>query len=477
MKRKRPIIGLFLIWRFSKYIMKKIFKILCFILFLYAGTALFFSDHFYPGTNLNGEKVSLRDKESSKRILQKKVINHNITIIQPDGSKTELDGDTYDLHLNTDADIKNALYLQHSFLWPVNIWKKHNLKQELNVEYDNKELSRIINSLTFMHKENQTYPKSAKPVYKNGSYRIKKEEKGSIVDTKKLSSVLLSSIRQLNTELDLQKADIYLTAKYTCSSTKVIKATKKLNQYISSTINYTEGDCIDSNKIASWLSIDSEMKIKIDENMIKEYVETLAAKYNTAEQEQDFRTISGRMVQVYSDYGWKIDQEKETQQILSDIKTGNPQNRELCYSIQSFTHENNGLGKTYVEIDSYNNKLYYVKDGQLVFDMDCLMGQEMDEVLELKQKRKDALSLFDLNCLAVRYEQRSGFLSSFADNSTDTDYDNDKNKILSLSEGIYLHPVSILDDRELSTNCIHVTQDNMDILYDTLPENIFFICY
>lgn len=212
-----------------------------------------------------------------------------------------------------------------------------------------------------------------------------------------------------------------------------------MNQYISSTINYTEGDCIDSNKIASWLSIDSEMKIKIDENMIKEYVETLAAKYNTAEQEQDFRTISGRMVQVYSDYGWKIDQEKETQQILSDIKTGNPQNRELCYSIQSFTHENNGLGKTYVEIDSYNNKLYYVKDGQLVFDMDCLMGQEMDEVLELKQKRKDTLSLFDLNCLAVRYEQRSGFLSSFADNSTDTDYDNDKNKILSLSEGIYLH--------------------------------------
>ena len=109
------------------------------------------------------------------------------------------------------------------------------------------------------------------------------------------------------------------------------------------------------------------------------------------------------------------------------------------------------MGKTYVEIDSYNNKLYYVKDGQLVFDMDCLMGQEMDEVLELKQKRKDTLSLFDLNCLAVRYEQRSGFLSSFADNSTDTDYDNDKNKILSLSEGIYLHPVSILDDRELST--------------------------
>lgn len=83
------------------------------------------------------------------------MINHNITIIQPDGSKTELDGDTYDLHLNTDADIKNALYLQHSFLWPVNIWKKHDLKQELNVEYDNKELSRIINSLTFMHKENK----------------------------------------------------------------------------------------------------------------------------------------------------------------------------------------------------------------------------------------------------------------------------------------------------------------------------------
>jgi hypothetical protein len=69
MKRKRPIIGLFLIWRFSKYIMKKIFKILCFILFLYAGTALFFSDHFYPGTNLNGEKVSLRVTRFSRASL------------------------------------------------------------------------------------------------------------------------------------------------------------------------------------------------------------------------------------------------------------------------------------------------------------------------------------------------------------------------------------------------------------------------
>jgi len=345
------------------------------------------------------------------------------------------------------------------------------------VEYDNKELSRIINSLTFMHKENQTYPKNAKPVYKNGSYRIKKEEKGSIVDTKKLSSVLLSSIRQLNTELDLQKADIYLTAKYTCSSTKVIKATKKLNQYISSTINYTEGDCIDSDKIASWLSIDSEMKIKIDENMIKEYVETLAAKYNTAEQEQDFRTISGRMVQVYSDYGWKIDQEKETQQILSDIKTGNPQNRELCYSIQSFTHENNGLGKTYVEIDSYNNKLYYVKDGQLVFDMDCLMGQEMNEVLSLKQKREDNLSLLGLDCLAIQYDQQSKLAFSDTNSFISIDSNDIKDKLLPLSEGIYLHPVSILDDRELSTNCIHITQNNMDILYDTLPDDTFFVCY
>ena len=74
--------------------------------------------------------------------------------------------------------------------------------------------------------------------------------------------------------------------------------------------------------------------------------------------------------------------------------------------------------------------MYYTKDGKLVFNIDCLMGQEMDEVLELKQKRKDTLSLLNLNCLAVQYEQQSGFLSSFTDNSTDTDYDNDKNKIL-----------------------------------------------
>lgn len=459
--------------------MKKLFKILCFILFIYSGTALFFSSHFYPNTILNGENISLRDKESSKHVLQKKVINHNITIIQPDGSSIKLDGDTYDLHLNTDADIKNVLYQQQAYLWPIKIWGKHSLKRELAVEYDNKELSRIVSNLSFMDKENQTYPKDAKPVYKNGSYTIKKEEKGSIIDVKKLSSVLLSSIRQLNTKLNLKKADIYESAKYTSTSPKVINTTKKLNRYISATINYTEGEQVDSDKIASWLSIDDNMKIKIDTNKITAYVETLAAKYNTAEQEQDFQTVSGRIVQVYSDYGWKIDQERELQQILSDIKTGEPQNRELCYSIESFTHENNGLGNTYAEVDSYNNKLYYIKDGKLQFDMDCLMGREMNEVLLLKQKKEDSLSLLGLDCLAIQYDQQVK-LSSYINDANrfmDTDSNNIKDKLLSLSEGIYLHPVSILDDRELSTDCIHVTQSNMDILYDTLPDDTFFICY
>lgn len=457
--------------------MKRLLKILFFIFFVYIGIALFFFSHFYPNTTINGRNISLKDKESSKRFLQKETINHTMIIIQPNGTSIKLSGDTYDLHLNTDENIKNILSSQHAFFWPIKIWGKHNLKKELNVEYDNKELSKKISELTFMKKKNQKSPVNARPIYKNGTYVIRKSEKGSTIDTKKLSFVILSAIRQLDAKLDLSKEDIYQTAKYTSSSPEVINVTDKLNHYISSTINYTEGEKIDSDKIASWLSVDNDMKIKIDTDQITEYVKTLAEKYNTAEKEQNFQTVSGQIIQIYSNYGWKVDQKKEEQQILSDIKTGIPQNRELCYSIESFTHENNGLGNTYVEIDSYNNKLYYIKDGKLVFNIDCLMGQEMNEVLELKQKRKDTLSLLNLNCLAVRYEQQSGFLSSFTDNSTDTDYDNDKNKILSLSEGIYLHSVSILDDRELSTNCIHVTQDNMDILYDTLPENIFFICY
>ena len=135
------------------------------------------------------------------------------------------------------------------------------------------------------------------------------------------------------------------------------------------------------------------------------------------------------------------------------------------------------MGKTYVEIDSYNNKLYYVNDGQLVFDMDCLMGQEMNEVLSLKQKREDNLSLLGLDCLAIQYDQQSKLAFSDTNSFISIDSNDIKDKLLPLSEGIYLHPVSILDDRELSTNCIHITQNNMDILYDTLPENIFFICY
>lgn len=105
------------------------------------------------------------------------------------------------------------------------------------------------------------------------------------------------------------------------------------------------------------------------------------------------------------------------------------------------------------------------------------MGQEMNEVLSLKQKREDNLSLLGLDCLAIQYDQQSKLAFSDTNSFISIDSNDIKDKLLPLSEGIYLHPVSILDDRELSTNCIHITQNNMDILYDTLPENIFFICY
>ena len=97
-----------------------------------------------------------------------------------------------------------------------------------------------------------------------------------------------------------------------------------------------------------------EMKVsKFDENTIKEYVETLLLLniilQNKSRDFSDYIRKNGASLQRL----WVENRpgKRNTTDIIR-YQDWKPQNRELCYSIQSFTHENNGLGKRYVEIDS-----------------------------------------------------------------------------------------------------------------------------
>ena len=84
---------------------------------------------------------------------------------------------------------------------------------------------------------------------------------------------------------------------------------------------------------------DSSLSGKASTEGVKEYVKQLAEKYNTVGIERTFETLAGKKITVKGGtYGWKIDQEKEAEQLTKDLESHKDVKREPIYSGKRLRH-------------------------------------------------------------------------------------------------------------------------------------------
>ena len=117
------------------------------------------------------------------------------------------------------------------------------------------------------------------------------------------------------------------------------------------------------------------MNVTFDESAVKEYVQSLAAKYDTKGKERTFTSASGNSVTVSGgSYGWKIDQEAEYNALIANIQKAETVTREPNYSSRAASHDGNDVGNTYAEVNLTTQHMYYVKDGHIALETDVVTG-------------------------------------------------------------------------------------------------------
>ena len=90
---------------------------------------------------------------------------------------------------------------------------------------------------------------------------------------------------------------------------------------------------------------------------------------------QEVEDSYGKTVTIArSCYGWKVDNDAETKEIIGEIKAGKPVTRDLNYSMTANSHEGNDYGDSYVEINLTAQHLFLYKEGKLVIESDFVSG-------------------------------------------------------------------------------------------------------
>lgn len=163
-------------------------------------------------------------------------------------------------------------------------------------------------------------------------------------------------------------------------SERVTKEQREINEFSKARIVYDFGEdkeIVDSSIINNWLVYENG-KILLDEEQVKQYVKALADKYNTVGREREFVNSHGKTVIVSGGpYGWEIDCDKESEELIELIKNKKSEIREPEYKSTAMVKGRNDIGHTYVEISILEQRMWFYKEGELVTDTNIVTGSVM----------------------------------------------------------------------------------------------------
>mgnify|MGYP000718373112 FL=1 len=64
-----------------------------------------------------------------------------------------------------------------------------------------------------------------------------------------------------------------------------------MNKYLGAMVTYDfkpNTEVVDSSMISQWVKVDDDMNVTFDDNAVKEYIQSLAAKYDTKEKKEHY---------------------------------------------------------------------------------------------------------------------------------------------------------------------------------------------
>lgn len=357
------------------------------IVVTYILVSIYFANHFFFNTVINGVNVSLKAYDDADDIIRSYTKNYKLQLIERNGETEEILGQDIGLKYNEKNSIYKIYQRKNSFKWVKSLLKEQKYYVDNLFVFNEGNLQNKINSLICLNQD-IVEPQNVSFKYVNGpyeplgpyeppgpyeplgSYEVVKEVYGNKIYKYKLNEAIEMSILKGETKLDLNENFCYQNPKYTVSSDKTIKTKNLLNKYVSTKITYifgSENEILDGNIINQWLSVDENLEVVISEIEVMKYVRGLSRKYDTVGAARNFKTTTGKIVEVKGGiYGWKINKYDETKTLLESIMHGKVLEKEPLYTQKALLRDEDDIGSTYVEINITKQHLWFYKDGRLI---------------------------------------------------------------------------------------------------------------
>ena len=427
---------------------------------VYVGGIFFFKTHFLPGSKINGVDCSFKTEKQTQEYMREEVSVYTLAINERDEGREKLEAEEIGLTYESDDSIGKILKKQNTAAWVLSLPKGKSYQLDTGVTYDQEKLQKKLKSLNCFQEENITAPQDASIQETDAGFEIVPEVLGNQLDEERTYEAVQKAVENQEQELNLEEAGCYMEPAVYQDDKTLKKHQKQMNKLTDVVITYDFADrteTVDKDVIKNWLVLDKKGNYTLDEAKVAEYVNQLGYDYDTFGCTREFVTALGETIRVKGgDYGWAIDQDKETKALIKAIKSGETQVREPVYAFKGWDRSTNDIGDTYVEISLKDQRMWMYKDGQLIVDTPVVTGNH--------SKGWDTPA----GVYAVDAKKSPAVL-------TGEDYASDVTFWLPINGNVGIHDADWREEfggdlylTEGSHGCINTTYDQAEIIYNNI---------
>lgn len=317
----------------------------------------YFSSHFLPDTYVQEFNIGMKTVPEVEALLNKQAKSYALAVQYRNGGVEALGADEIGITCDASHELQQILQNQDKKLWfrPCERVIEY---EGINDIVDTKKLEESVSNLKCFR--DMEAPVDARIVYtKDKGYQIFSEKEGTKLDKERVMETIETAIRKRSTSVDLESC----YEKPRIRSADLEEKYESIKKYENVIITYDFGDRteqIDAKKIQDFLT-----DYMLDKKKIASYIYKLGKKYDTRGISREFLTYDDRKVQISGgDYGWVMDQEKETEALEELIKKGAVEVHKPAYIQSAQSRDSNDIGYTYLEIDKKNKQLICYVDGK-----------------------------------------------------------------------------------------------------------------
>lgn len=337
------------------------------MLIVYIAVAVYFSSHFYEDTEIYGIDCSQKSVEEVKKLVADKLDEYRLEVKERGGASEYLSADQIDLKFVDNSSIDRMARAQRSYIWPIMLMMERDDMAGVAFSYDQKKALTAFKDLECMNPIYTKAPTDAYVQVTDSGFEVVKETEGNTLNPETTAKALYAALDGGKSVLDLEEEDCYLKPDLYSDDKALVAEAEAKDVLVQADITYEFGsrqERVNAPVIAQWITQAADASYVIDDVEVTEYVEALAAKYDTFGLPRQFYTSLGTTVTLTDgDYGWCMDQDATVVDLLNALGSGYQGTMEPQYTYTAMSREENDIGDTYVEICISQQVMWCYKDG------------------------------------------------------------------------------------------------------------------